>query len=213
MITIPIKNKELNVSKIQNWIVEDEHDLEEFKFVLQEDGDYDLSYYLIYRNNENKGGFERLAKETDGTTVSLIWSPTHNFTQVKGKIKIQIIGILCIEENNEYYVAKRWSTISNSIVISENIEPDTIAPDVSSDMLEQYIAQIEADIATYSQIKEDMDEGIEEFDAKYMDFNEKYDDFSAKYEDVKDRMITADLYKDEHDQYSILAFGGVVLHD
>lgn len=219
MITINIRDKELNASKILEWIVEDERNKEDIVFTLSDESLTGLNYYLLYRNAEDKGGYERLEKTVNGANISLLWTPSHNFTQTEGAMLIQIVGFE-FEEDTEWHVKARWSTKYASITIQPNIEAEELAPDVTWDLAEHYLSLIEADIATYSGIKEDMDETFSSFSEDYTDFVEDYSDFSTKYADfdskydeIKNRMLKATLRRGQDNRYSVLQLENVIIGD
>ena len=141
MKTVIVRNKHLDTLRINEWIVEDERNFEPIQFIMDnESGLSELSFYLIYKNSEGKGGFERLVKEADSSSLVLTWFPSHQFSQTSGHMDIQLIGISFKLENGSYVVDKRWSTLSSDIFLHRNIEVGEIAPDVGSDIIEEALA-------------------------------------------------------------------------
>ena len=130
MRTVRIKKREMDVSKLSNWIVEDTHDFDSILFEVDEELT-DLYLYLLYVNPEGTGGVE--------TLTGNVWIPSHSFTAVKGVVKIQLVAT----EDDAYSQTSdvRWSSIATTITLHENIEPSVPVVEPEQSVIENLICE------------------------------------------------------------------------
>lgn len=118
MKNVTVRKREMNVTPLQDWIVEDTHDYETIHFTIDEDVT-GLSLFLLYRNKNDEGGVEALSGND--------WTPSHTFTAVDGEVKIQLIAV----DGDTYPSANtiRWSTKYATISVQQNIEAEILVPE------------------------------------------------------------------------------------
>lgn len=130
MRTVNIRKREMDTSKISNWLVEDTHDFDEIKFNVDEDL-AGLYLYLLFINSEGTGGVEAL----EGN----VWTPSHSFTATKGNVKIQLIATADSPYSTSTDI--RWSCISTSVHLNENIEPDELVDEPEQSVIENLLCE------------------------------------------------------------------------
>lgn len=130
MKKVTVKKRQLDTSKLESWLVEDTHDFDIITFEVDEDLD-GLNLYLIFVNSEGTGGVEKL----DGNE----WCPSHLFTAVKGTVRVQLVAT----EDETYSKTSdiRWSSISSSVTMNENIETDDIVDEPVQSVIENLICE------------------------------------------------------------------------
>lgn len=130
MITVNVKNKVIDASKLASFIVEDTHGVDEILFNIDEDLS-ELNVFILYTNSTGEGYID-LLEAVDG---GYLWIPSHRATVEAGSTEIQILGLGFINGT----VERRWSSLSATIEVQRNIEAEELIDEPSQSLIENEI--------------------------------------------------------------------------